>query len=268
MCEIIVKAIDVTHPDPEKDRRGCYKRGYPVAVYPDGTKWGNEERLPKFVIIKIPDATVEEVQHFIQSWQRQIDWAVVGQSLPLDGFRLRVFATNLSVTDQGVGAGKITRAMVETYLTNWGASVFSVADNEVVFDVRIYNAAISQGFWDTDLTGIIFSEISYVQATGVHTIQVNYTAKIAWKAKDVEMRITMKGGTIISNNSGIARFTITRAAVSDAFKMDVKQKVKQTLYRRQYYFPSALMDSIISMGGVQTTNKATVLSVIHNRLTE
>lgn len=68
MCEIIVKAIDVTNPDPVKNRRGCYKRGYPVAVYPDGTKWGNEERLPKFVIIKLPGVPVNNplVQKYIQ----------------------------------------------------------------------------------------------------------------------------------------------------------------------------------------------------------
>ena len=67
MCEIIVKAIDVTNPDPIKDRRGCYKRGYPVAVYPDGTKWGNEERLPKFVIIKLPGVPIEKVQKYIEA---------------------------------------------------------------------------------------------------------------------------------------------------------------------------------------------------------
>jgi hypothetical protein len=68
MCEIIVKAIDATHPDPVKDQRGCYKRGYPVAVYPDGTKWGKEERLPKFVIIKFPGVPVDNaiVQKYIQ----------------------------------------------------------------------------------------------------------------------------------------------------------------------------------------------------------
>lgn len=68
MCEIIVKAVSVTHSDPDKDRRGCYKRGYPVAVYPDGTKWGNEERLPKFVIIKIPGVPVDNaiVQKYTQ----------------------------------------------------------------------------------------------------------------------------------------------------------------------------------------------------------
>lgn len=67
MCEIIVKAIDVTNPDPMKDQRGCYKRGYPVAVYPDGTRWGNEERLPKFVIIKLPGVPVDHpaVQKYV-----------------------------------------------------------------------------------------------------------------------------------------------------------------------------------------------------------
>ena len=59
MAELIVKAISVTHADADKDRRGCYKRGYPVAVYPDGTNWGAEECLPKFVIIKIPGVAVD-----------------------------------------------------------------------------------------------------------------------------------------------------------------------------------------------------------------
>jgi hypothetical protein len=68
MCEIIVKAIDAVNSDPVKDRRGCYKRGYPVAVYPDGHIWGAEERLPKFVIIKIPGVSVDNpiVQKYTQ----------------------------------------------------------------------------------------------------------------------------------------------------------------------------------------------------------
>lgn len=69
MCEIIIKAVDVTHPDPKEDQRGCYKREYPVAVYPDGTRWGNEERLPKFVIIKFPGVPVEKMQKYIEQHQ-------------------------------------------------------------------------------------------------------------------------------------------------------------------------------------------------------
>lgn len=54
MCEILIFAGNNTHVDPEKDRRGCWKRGYPVVVKEDGHQWGAEEGLPKFVLIKIP----------------------------------------------------------------------------------------------------------------------------------------------------------------------------------------------------------------------
>lgn len=37
MAELLIKAVDATHPDAEKDARGCYKRGDIFAVYPDGT---------------------------------------------------------------------------------------------------------------------------------------------------------------------------------------------------------------------------------------
>ena|SRR3972149_5972771 len=65
MAEILVKAIDATHPDPDKDRRGCYKRGMPVVVMDDGHEWGKEERLPKFVIIKIPLTSKDKIMKYI-----------------------------------------------------------------------------------------------------------------------------------------------------------------------------------------------------------
>ena len=62
---MLVKAIDATHPDPDKDRRGCYKRGMPVVVMDDGHEWGKEERLPKFVIIKIPLTSKDKIMKYI-----------------------------------------------------------------------------------------------------------------------------------------------------------------------------------------------------------
>ena len=59
MAEILVKAVDYTHPDPDKDRRGAYKRGYPVVVMPDGHAWGGRERLPRFVVIKFPGVATD-----------------------------------------------------------------------------------------------------------------------------------------------------------------------------------------------------------------
>ena len=69
MAEILVKAVSAAHVDPVKDRRGCYKRGYPVVVMPDGHPWGLEERRPKFVVLKIPTIPVSRVLKYIETWE-------------------------------------------------------------------------------------------------------------------------------------------------------------------------------------------------------
>ncbi len=66
MCEILVKAIDQTNKDPEKDRMGCYKQGYPVGVWEDGydLKQHAEVKLPKFWIIKLPGIKKKDFQPY------------------------------------------------------------------------------------------------------------------------------------------------------------------------------------------------------------
>lgn len=74
MAELLVKAVDATHADPEKDRRGCYKRGDVVVVREDGHAWGRKEGAPKFRVVKVPgvpaarlrylEASEEAVDHF------------------------------------------------------------------------------------------------------------------------------------------------------------------------------------------------------------
>ncbi len=56
MTILLIKAVDASHPDPEKDRRGCYKRGDVVGVYDDDHLFGAKEGLPRFVRLRIPDA--------------------------------------------------------------------------------------------------------------------------------------------------------------------------------------------------------------------
>lgn len=67
MAEILVKAVDATNPDPVKDAAGCYKRGDPVVIMPDGHPWGREEGLPKFWIVKVPGATVAQLQQYVDA---------------------------------------------------------------------------------------------------------------------------------------------------------------------------------------------------------
>lgn len=66
MAEILIKAVDATHPDPVKDKRGCYKKGDPVVVMPNGHNWGNAECLPTFYVFRIPGLTVEEARQYIE----------------------------------------------------------------------------------------------------------------------------------------------------------------------------------------------------------
>lgn len=67
MAELLIKAIDATHKDPVKDKAGSYKRGDVVVVMPDGHVWGKEERLPKFMVVKIPDLSVKDAMKYIES---------------------------------------------------------------------------------------------------------------------------------------------------------------------------------------------------------
>lgn len=65
-AEILVMAVDHTHSDATKDRRGSYKRGMPVVVMPDGHEWSHKEGLPDFVVIKIPGISVDKVMKYLQ----------------------------------------------------------------------------------------------------------------------------------------------------------------------------------------------------------
>lgn len=66
MAEMLVRAVSsALLSDPVKDQRGCYKRGMPVVVMPDGHQWGTLERLPTFVLIKFPLISAERVQKYI-----------------------------------------------------------------------------------------------------------------------------------------------------------------------------------------------------------
>lgn len=70
---LLVKAVDRTHLDPEKDRRGCYKRGMVVEVRKDGVAFGRKEGLPKFVEIRVTDATVDDLVDLARPWTNEKD---------------------------------------------------------------------------------------------------------------------------------------------------------------------------------------------------
>jgi hypothetical protein len=71
MAEALLFAANNSNPDPTKDRRGSWKRGYLVTVKPDGWSWGREEDpaqtvAPRtFVLLKFPGVTVAAVEKYL-----------------------------------------------------------------------------------------------------------------------------------------------------------------------------------------------------------
>jgi hypothetical protein len=66
VAEILVRAADSVHPDPGVDAVGCYKRGDPVVVMPDGHPWGVAELDPaRFYVIRLPGVPVAALLRYL-----------------------------------------------------------------------------------------------------------------------------------------------------------------------------------------------------------
>jgi len=65
MAELLILAFDTSNKDPERDVF-AYKKGHVISVQPDGHKWGKEECLPKFYIVKLPKVSVADVQKYLE----------------------------------------------------------------------------------------------------------------------------------------------------------------------------------------------------------
>lgn len=118
MAEILIRAKNNAHPDSTKDRRGSYKKGYPVVIMDDGHEWGNEETLPGFVILKIPKIPKAKVQKYIEpeldgneDIYRRREWQIRWADLP-QGAKDRL-------ANDGELVIKATAAYTGTYDYTW-----------------------------------------------------------------------------------------------------------------------------------------------------
>ena len=288
MAEILIHVNhqDYSHADPEKDESGVYKRGYIVDIQEDSFSWGSKEGLPRFVKVNVTDADVAGVQSMVdsvfggtdirQSWNRKIDFANVNSNLTIDGWRIRVFALNPGSTNKG----GVTQTKAENYLNKWNASVNSATANEVVFDVAIFEDASnnpgalqSTKFWNfDDISNLTFTENSYNETSGVHEIELDYSAEPLLTGKDqqVATRVLTRGATIISHEplSDTITFSITRNDVFQHFKEEVRQLLETAVYRTQFRIPEATVNTIVSGGGTTDVTLATLQGYLINRLDE
>lgn len=68
MCWLVVLASDNTHIDPEKDKK-CSKKGDIVSIHEQCTE--PPAARSKFVLIEIPDLSVEEARLYLSRWSEE-----------------------------------------------------------------------------------------------------------------------------------------------------------------------------------------------------
>lgn len=267
MCEILVAVNpnNYTHPDPDKDLSGVYKRGYPVIVFDEGHSWGAEEGLPKFIIVKIPGVNKATIEQYLSEWKQSFVHTEISHNLNSDSYRWAVAAAAEGISVGG--KGKIKQPHVQPILNNMGASIVVSADNEIRYDMTIFSSMNTVGFWDASLSGTVITELDYVKNTGVHTIQIDYSST-KFTAAVVESMILQKGGTIVSNAGGIVVFTIDRTSILNWFQKQVKIHGEKRISRRKYYLTNSFVQNAIDAGGIITVSSGTFVVNTNNLLNE
>lgn len=279
MAQVLFRLKDNVHADPDKDRRGSYKKGYPVSIKPDGWYEGNPNWAQsayadktKWFVVEVTDATVEELQHYAGSWRDSFDYEIVATRPAQGEYDVRVFETNASAS----GANAITQAKVEAFLTKWGCTEISSTTNSVAFTFSLWNAVRSEGFWEVpniDLKGS-FVLNSYVAATGIGN--VTFTAiPAAFPNMDeakitamISRKITERGGENLVVAYPAFTFEIERSDILSKFRTDVKRRGEGIYRRRQFVLSAAEADAVVTAGGFAQRTLAQLATAIRNGLTE
>jgi hypothetical protein len=255
MAELLVKVADNTHPDTSINTEACFKASDIVFIAEDGHNWGALEGLPNFIVVKVPGLALAAIQDRRDAWVRSIGYEVVNQDAVQDGVRVRVF------TEVPGGANQygLTRAQVESWLNNWGASVVDATTNEVRFDITVQAAYMSAGFWGTDPAtfNIFLTETNYDQVSGVHTVAVDLSSSTI-SPQNVEDHIKQAGATIVSYSPStkVAVIEFTRTQMRQYFINALKESLRKEVRTRRYSVSAATVAAAIAAGGVITMTTA------------
>ena len=270
MCEILIKVRDYVNADPVKDRRGVHKKGDIINLKPDGwsdhPNWA-QSAYPyanggKFVLVKVPGLAVETALNYRNEWRDNFAYEIINANAQQGRYTVRVYEINAGASNQN----GLTAAKIELFLTGWGCTDIAFTTNSCEFTFSLWNAVRSPEFWNVQLIGTkaIFELISYSAATGIGRVQATITDE-AITPRQVEYKITERGGTIISSEWPEVVFEIERSNILQRFRDDVKRKAEQTYMRHRYAVSAAEVDAIIAAGGVMTITQAQLVSRLRDK---
>lgn len=278
MAKFLCTAKDNTNPDPTSDRRGCYKKGYPILVKPDIYRPSRSECPPNMVFVCVPEVTEEQAEAYCASWEQKIDYSVHDANATNATYTVEVFGSNLNIS----GEAAITKAQVENFLVDWNCTVDSFAANSVTFTMALWQALQSKGFWGMLVDNFTFILDNYDSNTGIADVTVSglVVTENVNQVAHAKRLVEQKGCAVLSETTTSVTFAAERSDIFEEFKSDVKQKVQRTWCRKQYYFSEAVVDQALANldtfdGETQLTWKgqieltqAEALAALNNKLDE
>ena len=126
--QILIKAAD----------HEAYLRGYFITIKDEPITWGSSEGLPDFVILRIPDATKVQVEHFRESWQKFFQFTILAENDL--GYRVKievdpsVVSSNEALSDSE--RNMVLRSDLKVYITSQvGVSIVDWSLTHVTVDI-------------------------------------------------------------------------------------------------------------------------------------
>jgi len=238
---------------------GNHSRGDVVEVRSSGTPFSP---AAKFVMVDVPDATLNGWEKYNGGWDRMLAFDIVAHNDELDGYRLRMYSETANA-----GNGIITKAEVETFIESWSGEIQSFGPNEVVFDIGIFNALKSAAFFEVNTSSVVFSELYYDSGTGVHRIQADYSA-LGNNPTYVERYLMREGMDIVSHADKVIVYDAERAVAKARFERDLQEKAEQTIERRRYYLNEGVVAAVEAAGGTLETDIPTITGYLKDKATD
>jgi len=111
-------------------------KGMVEGVKEEPCEWGTKEDLPDYVRIRIPDATLQQAETFLQPWDNTFEYTienVVGAEVPTKRIVLSMDAKIIEVLGDGKALKQELRNLL---LESWGVNLISHNQSSVTFDVQ------------------------------------------------------------------------------------------------------------------------------------
>jgi len=205
-----------------------------------------------FVLAEIQGLAIREFEDCKRDWRRDLQFSTINHNTVEDIYTLKLYATN-----SNLGKGEVSKSEFEPHITKWNGTIVSDKQNEVIFNLDIFRAAVSGAFWDFDPRNIKFAQTNYDGIAGFHIIEADYSM-FNVNPTYLERYVDRHGYSIINHQDKKLVYRVESSLTKDIVEKNIYQKTLTTVAKRRFSFPESFVDEIVTEGGKKTFSKSSI----------